>query len=146
RRLLMHLRDLTSFGLSHRRSLPLAEEVTATAALGPVLDDLVHRPRRQQLPPVALVVGLGAAPLARGVLAARRGTGRIGARWTRGVARALLQLPLEFLHTCLKLLDAAVHPQQHLDDDLSSGVVDRLRFDALHAEGVDAEGLCPLTD
>ena len=45
----------------------------------------------------------------------------------------LLQLALELLDPRLELLDAAVHPQQHLDDDLSPRVVDRLRLSALHA-------------
>jgi len=43
-------------------------------------------------------------------------------------------------------LDAAIHRQQHFDDDLASRVVDRLCFTAVHTMGFDVPGLCPPAD
>src|SRR5262249_20759498 len=105
------LLELVARGLADRAALLLGEDGSAAAALGPVLDYLIHRAGGQELAAVALVARLGAAPAARGIVAAGRSAGRVGARWARGVARALAQLPLELLHPRLELLDPAVHPQ-----------------------------------
>jgi hypothetical protein len=119
--------------LAHCTALITREHMAAAATRRPAIDDLVHRPRRQQRTAAALVAALSAPLAPRGILAARRGGGRIGARWTRGVARALAQLALELLDAGFQLLDAAVHPQQHLDDCLASRVVDGLRLTTVHA-------------
>jgi hypothetical protein len=42
-----------------------------------------------------------------------------------------------------KLLNTAIHRQQHLDDHLTALVIDRLRLGALHKTEFDAPGLCP---
>src|SRR5674476_1463889 len=68
----------------------------APTALRPVLDDLVHRPCRQQRPTLALVPRLSTLPSPRGILAPPRcAVRRIGARWSRGVPRVALQPALE---------------------------------------------------
>ena len=59
---------------------------------------------------------------------------RIGARRLRGVTRALAAARRSsFSHPRLQLLDPPIHPQQHLDHNLTPRVVDRLRLSALHA-------------
>ena len=123
--------DLVARRLTEGSALLCAEDVPAAATLGPVLDDLVHRPRRQQRATVALMAILGAPLPARGILTASRTRRSVRARRARGVARALPQLPLEPLHPRLELLDAAIHPQQDLDDDLPTSVIDRLRLGAV---------------
>lgn len=135
--------DLMARGLAHRHALIGNEDVAAATALGPVLDHLIDRPRRQQRPAVTLMTVLGALLATRGVLAALGIARRIGARRTRRVARALVQLALELPDTSLKLLDAPIHPQQHLDHDLTTGIINRLRLGTLHANGFDTPRLCP---
>jgi len=49
-----HLRQLfdpVARGLTQRTALVLGEDVSAAAARGPVLDQLIHGARRQQLAP-----------------------------------------------------------------------------------------------
>ncbi len=43
----------------------------------------------------------------------------------------------------LELLDPAIHSQQDFNDDLTSGVIDRLGFGAVHALTFDGAELCP---
>jgi hypothetical protein len=119
--------------------------MTTAAARRPVLNHLIHHPRRQQRTAVALVAELGAALAPGRIPAAGRRAGRIGARRARGVARAALQLSLKLLNARFQLLDAPIHPQQHLDNDLPPRVVDRLRLSALHPSRFDAPRLCPPT-
>ena len=151
-----HLRqlfDLVARGRMRRPTLILGEDVAAGAALRPVLDHLIHSARRQQLAPVALVTGLATTFAPAGILAAPwRPAGGIGARRSGGVARVAVQLALELGDALIlagdTLLEAPyllVHAQQHLDDHLAPGVVDRLRLSALHTPGFDAAGLCPPT-
>ena len=67
-----------------------------STALGPMLDDLIHRPRRQQRAALALMPGLGALFATRWILATPRRAGRrIGARRQRRVTRAAVQPTLE---------------------------------------------------
>jgi hypothetical protein len=54
------LLDLPAHRLAHRDALLGRESVTTPAALGPILDDTIHRPRRQERATLALVTGLGA--------------------------------------------------------------------------------------
>ncbi len=90
------LLDLVAHRLAHSDPLVRGEDVTAATALGPMLDDLVDRPRRQQRPTLALMTRLGALPTPRRILATPgRAGGRIGARRKRGVARTTIQPPLE---------------------------------------------------
>jgi hypothetical protein len=77
--------DLVTCRLADREALAFAEDVTTAAALRPMLDDLLDRPRPQQRPPVALVTVLSAAFAARKILTARRRRRRIGARRRRRV-------------------------------------------------------------
>jgi hypothetical protein len=117
----------------------------APTPLRPMLDDLVHGRRRQQLTPPALVTGLRALAPARAALRAprRRGPGRIAARRSRTVARVPGQLPLQLLHPRAQRLDLAIHPQQSLDHDLTTGVVDRLRLSPLHTTRFATPRSCP---
>jgi hypothetical protein len=92
---------------------------------------------------VTLIAILSTALPPERSLAARRRRRWIRTRRARGVARGLLQLTLELLNASLQLLDAQVHTQQHLDDDLPASVIDRLRLTTLHALVFDATGLCP---
>src|ERR1039458_977385 len=64
------LLDLTAHGITNRHPLGSGKHVPAGAALGPVLDHLVKRPRRQQRSSFALVTGLCTLGAMRGVLAA----------------------------------------------------------------------------
>lgn len=54
------LLDLMARRLTDRDPIGLAEHVPASAPLGPVLDDLVDHPRRQQRPALTLMPRLGA--------------------------------------------------------------------------------------
>src|SRR5580698_3635853 len=99
---------------------------TATA-LGPILDNLVDRARRQQLPAATPMATLGALLATRRILATRLPAlaRRIRTRGCRGVTRAAIQLALQLLHPPFELLDAAIHRQQHLDYSLTPRVIDR---------------------
>jgi hypothetical protein len=66
------------------------EDMSAAAALGPVLDHLIHRTGRQQVAPTSLVTGLGSLPAPERSLP-RRGRGAPGAS-ERSVARAAVQV------------------------------------------------------
>jgi hypothetical protein len=46
----------------------------------------------------------------------------------------------------LEAPDLPVHAQRHLEDHLTSCVVDGFRLSAAHAWGFDVAGLCPLTE
>ena len=146
--------DLVTRRLTRGLALVDREDVAAGAALGPVLDHLIHRAGGQQIAPAALVAALGTLRAPRAVLASRgRLAGSIGARRSGGVARVAIQPALELLdplvlagHALLQPLDLSVHAQEHLDDDLAPRVIDGLRLSAVHALGFDAPGLCPLTN
>jgi len=76
------LLDLVARGLTRLAALIDREDMSAAAALGPVLDHLIHRAGRQQIAPAALVAGLattfapGAVLAAPGRLARRIRAGR----------------------------------------------------------------------
>src|SRR5665213_1506693 len=80
----------------------------------------------------------------------RRRARRIRARRLRAVARASVQSPLELSDPLAlprdglrKLLDLAIHPQQHLDHDIAARVIDRLRLSPIHTPRFDTAELCP---
>jgi hypothetical protein len=54
--------------LTRRIVLLLSKDVPAATSHWPVLDDIVHRGRRQQLTPMALMPGLAAGPATGGIL------------------------------------------------------------------------------
>jgi hypothetical protein len=148
------LLDLMARRVAVGDPLALGEDVATPARAGPVVDELVHRPRRQQRPARALVAGLGALLAARAILATpgRRARG-IRAGRLRRVARVATQPtfqlrdPLLLLgHALLQPLDLLVHPQQHRNDDVLALLVDRLGLVPLHTTGFDGRGLCPPTD
>jgi hypothetical protein len=62
--------DLMTRRLPNGHAINLDEHVPATTIQRPVLDDAVHRPRRQQRPSLALMPGLGALLAPRPILAA----------------------------------------------------------------------------
>lgn len=110
------------------------------AALGPVLDHLIHRAGGQQLPAVPLVTWLGALLATRGVLASPRCARWIDARRLRAITQAAIQPPLELSdalilasNALLQTTDLLVHSQQHHNHNLAPLVIDRLRLNPLHA-------------
>jgi hypothetical protein len=73
--------DLMVCGLAHRHPVRLAKDVSTPAQAGPMVDDLVHRPRWQQRPPTTLMAGLPTRFAPRTILpASRRAPRRIRAR------------------------------------------------------------------
>ena len=136
---------------AERDQVGFAEHVPTLARLGPVLDDLIHRRRWQQLTPATLVAGLAALLAWRATLSTQRRAGRrVLARRRRRVTRRATQPSLELRDPLLlpsdplrQRLDLAIHPQQHLDHDLTALVIDRLRLRALHTPRFAAPALCP---
>jgi hypothetical protein len=136
--------DLMARRLAHRHPVALAEHVAAVAARRPVINEFIHSPRGKQRPPMTLMPRLPSGLAPRPVLPSPRGApGRFSARWPRGVPRVLGQLTLELLNPRLKLLNTAIHLQQHLDYSLTPRVIDRFRLNALHATKFDGTQLCP---
>lgn len=95
---------------------------------------------------------LSAAFAARGILAARKPRGRIGARRSRGVPRRAVQLALKLRdplvlarNTVLQPTDLLIHPQQHCDHNLAALIIDRLRLNAVHTDVFDTTELTPPT-
>src|SRR6202022_313602 len=129
---LRQLLDLMTRRLPRSDPLSLGERVTTLTRRRPVLDELVNRPRRQQLTTMPLMTRLPARRTARTVLAAptRRRARRILTRRRRRVTRVTPDTPLEPLDPRLKLRDPTIHRQQHLDDRLTARRVDRLRLSA----------------
>jgi len=82
--------DLVAPRLARAHKLPRREEMPAAAALGPMLDYVIDRARRQQLPAVALMTILGALLAAREVLA--RGARRLPGGSELGGAEELREL------------------------------------------------------
>src|ERR1039457_651351 len=131
--------------------LVLRELVPAVAAIRPMINDLIDRPRRQQRTALALMPRLATLTATRRVLAApRRRTRRIRARRLGTVARASVQAPLKLRDPLAlprdplrKLLDLAIHPQQHLNHDIAARVIDRLRLNPIHTPAFDTPELCP---
>jgi hypothetical protein len=148
------LLDLPAHRLADRDTLPLRESVTTPTALGPILDDPVHGPRRQERATVALMTRLGSLRTPRRILAKLRRTGgRIGARGNRRVARAAVQPTLEHSDPLIlarnprgQRLNLSVHPQKHLNDRLTPSVIDRFRLNPLHTKKFDSTPLCPPTN
>ena len=64
-------------------------------------------------------------------------------RRPRRVPGVLRQLPLELLNPRGQLLDLTIHPQQHLDHNLATRVIDRSRLIPLHTTTFDNANLCP---
>lgn len=119
-----------------------------------MLDDPVHRARRQQLTPVTLVPGLAARLTPGGILTAPRHRGRrVCARWRRAITRAAIQPALK-LRDPLVLTrdprfqprDLLIHPQKHRHHDLTALTIDRLSLNALHTKGFDNAQSCPPTN
>ena len=143
--------------LARRDALGLGEHVPALAVHGPVLDDLINRPRRQQRPSLALMAGLRTRLAARRTLAALGRAGRVLARRLGGVARRALALALELrdalllaTHLCRQRLDLLDQPlvvrgelQQHPRHGVAALVVDRLGLGPLHTTRFAAARLCP---
>jgi len=135
------LLDLVTRRISGRDALGDGEDVPAVAALGPVLNDFIDGPQRQQRPALALMAGLTARLLARRIPAAlRRRARRIGARRLRGVARGaparLLELfdPLVLHRDALfQTGDLLVHPKQHRHHSIAALLADRFGVGAIHA-------------
>ena len=142
---LRQLLDLMARRLPDRDTLDVGEHVAAAATLRPMIDQLVNRPRRQQLATMTLMTGLATLRASRAILPAptRRHTRRILARRQRRIPRVTPQLTLELLDPRLKLPNPAIHRQQHLNHSLTARVVDRLSLSALHTPTFDAPESCP---
>ena len=154
------LLDLVAHRIADGDQLVLRELVAAVAAIRPMINDLVDRPRRQQRPPLALMPRLAALTATRGILAApRRRTRMIDTRRLRAIARAPVQPPLKqrdplILTRNPRRQDLNLRPQplvlrrqrqQNLDDRLPAPLEDRLRVGALHTPYFAAPELCPPT-
>jgi hypothetical protein len=155
------LLDLVAHRIADRDPLVLGEHVTAVAAIRPMIDDLVDRPRRQQRAALALMPRLAALPAPRRILAAPgRRARRIDARRLRRVARAAVQPPLQLrdpliltgnpgrqaLDLRLQTLVLRRQRQQHRDDRVTALLVDRLRLGALHTQNSTRQSYVPLTN
>src|SRR3954452_13036958 len=138
--------------------LALGENVPAAALAGPVIDELIDRPRRQQRAALALMPRLGARLAARWILAApRRRAWRISAGRLRRIARGARQLALQrrdplVLASDLRgqLLDLRLKPlvlrrqrQQHRHDRIATLPIDPLGLAALHTPEFAVGPLCP---
>lgn len=53
------------------------------------------------------------------------------------------KLTLQPLDPRSQLHNLAIHPQQHLDDNLAASVIDRLSLNPLHTPRFDRPVLCP---
>src|SRR3954471_18582227 len=152
------LLDLMACRVAIADQLALGEDVSAAALAGPVIDELIDRPRRQQRAALALMPRLGARLAARWILAApRRRAWRIGAGWLRRIARGARQLALQrrdplVLASDLRgqLLDLRLKPlvlrrqrQQHRHDRIATLPIDRLGLAALHTPAFAVSPLCP---
>jgi hypothetical protein len=125
--------DLVALRLARGHELFRREAVSTATALGPMLDHPIDRARRQQLAAVVLMAILGALLASRGVLGARRLPGGSELGYAEELPESFLSA-LELLNASLKLPDTAIHREQHLNDRLTSGVIDRLRLGTLHAQ------------
>jgi hypothetical protein len=119
--------DLPAHRLPSRDTLPHGEHVAATAALRPILKNLIDRGERQQIPTVPLMATLSTTPTPGETLLPppRRRARRIGARWLRAVARTAPQAPLQLRDPLIlpgnpisQRLDLRIHTQGHLNDRL----------------------------
>ena len=126
-----------------------------------MLDDLIHRPRRQQLAALALMAALGALRASRGILAPfRRDPRPIDARRRRRIPRAAIQPALQLGDPLIlarnpraQRLD--LHPQsvvllrerqQHRDHGITTLLIDRLGLTPLHTPEFDKTESCPPTN
>jgi hypothetical protein len=139
--------DLMAHRFTHAEQLARREDVAAPAALGPMLNHLIHRACRQQLTAVTLVPRLSTLRTPRTIPAPHRPplARRIRARRHRRVTRVLGELALKRLHPRLQLLDTAIHRQQNLNYSLTPRVIDRLRLSTLHTPRFDKAELRPPT-
>jgi hypothetical protein len=64
--------DLMAHRLTHAEQLTRSENVAALTALGPVLENLIHREYRQQLAAVAIMPRLGTPRSPRAILPSHR--------------------------------------------------------------------------
>ena len=151
------LRELLHLGTHRppdRHALYLGEQVPAIARVRPMLDDLIRHSRRQQIPATPPMPILSALFTPRGTLTpAGRLAQPVGARRPRGIPRVRRQLRLQHrdplpltLNDRGQLMDLTIHPQQHLNDDLSPRVIDRASFFPLHTTRFDKPELCPPTN
>jgi hypothetical protein len=107
------LLDLPAHRLAHRNTLALPEGVPATTAIRPMLNDLIHRPRRQQRTALTLTPRLSTLFAAQGILPAPwRRARRILARWLGRVPRG----PPEFALQPGYPLVLTGHPRRQLLD------------------------------
>jgi hypothetical protein len=113
-------------------------------------DHLVSRPRRQQLTTMPLMTRLPALFVTRAPLRLRWLLRSILARRLRRVPRVPSKPPLQLRDPLIlpsdphgQRLDPRVHPQQNLDHDLTTLVIDRLSLNPLHTTRFDSAQLCP---
>jgi hypothetical protein len=102
------LLDLVAHRLTDRHVLAFSELVTAVTAIGPMINNPIDRPRRQQRATLALMPRLATLTAPRGVLPpSGRRARRIRARRLGAVTRAAIQPPL-------KQGDPLALPRNHL--------------------------------
>ena len=133
--------------LTNRDVLARVKLVAAIAAIGPMINDHIDRPRRQQRAALALMPRLATLTATRRILPAPwRRARRIDARRLRTVARAAVQPPLELRDPLIltsnprgQNLDLRLQPlvlrrqrQQNIDNRVTALLVDGLRLGTLH--------------
>jgi hypothetical protein len=83
-------------------------------------------------------------------IASGRSSRRIGARRNRRVTRTAIQPPLKHSDPLILTsdtlddrLDLGIHPQKHLNNRLTTRVIDRLSLNPLHTTRFDAPAMPP---
>jgi len=151
-----HHRQLLDL-MTHRRTdahaLDIAEAISAATSHGPMLGELVDRPRGQQRPALALMAQLRALLAPRPVLATlgrQPGRSALGGcdelRDERPTRRSSSAIRSSCAATRFSKRDLLIHPQQHRDHRITTLVIDRLGLGPLHTTTFDNAALCPPTD
>ncbi len=142
--------DLPARRLPSRDTLSLSESVATTTALRPILENLIDRGERQQIPTMPHMATLSTTLAPRRTLPPQRGARRIDTRRLRTIARTAPQAPLQLRdpltlpsYPLSQRLDLRIHTQKHRDNRLPASVTDRPRLSTLHTETFDTPELCP---
>ena len=122
----------------------VAEHMPAPTRRRPVHDHLIHSRGRQQLPTMTLMTRAArpacdpTGPSAAAAASACPDSAAATSSASSSAAPARADQPWS-----RQLPDLTIHPQQHLDHDLTPRVVDRLRLSPLHTPKFDRAKLCP---
>src|SRR6202451_3734091 len=136
--------------IADRHTPSLTEPVPAGAALGPVLDHIIHRPRRQQVASLALVAELGSPRATRRILRVASGCSAhqrsVAANCSSRPLQPTLELCYPLVLACdmsLELPNPAIHREENFNDGPTALAIDSLSPRALHNPIFDKAELCP---